>query len=331
VSRNALQELVQDGLAYTVDRQGAFVDDVSAVERSGCALECVTIVERPEGTHPAFNRAAYYRSYAEFLSSHQVEMRTARSPGDGQSIEGLLPATTPLDRQGCVLVNVRDQAGLLSWLNDAGVSYVVQNYRHYPRFGLPDHHSVIVNKVAGGFDAVNHLLALGHRKIGFIGSLPQHPDDPEEATFNVYDGYAAALKCAAVDCRPDFLAAPGTNDEPLAMEYARAYLDRPSLPTAVLTQTDILAICIMRIARERGIRIPEDLSVIGVDGLEESAATEPPLTTVTVPRRVLGQEALELLFDVAGGHVKGPQRRVLSCQLTVRKSTGPAPGQELRS
>jgi len=323
VCRNAIGELVSDGLAYTRNRQGVFVAKLLPEGRESEDLQCVTIIEPSDGTRPPLNRAAYFRSYVEFLTSHQVDMRTIRAPRDGEDMSDLLPPLPPPDRQGCLLIGYRPH--IMSWLNGAGRVYVIQNYTLYPSSGLPEHHSVIVNKVAGGFDAVNHLLALGHRKIGFIGSLPRNPDDPECATFNVYDGFAAALKCAAVECCPDYLASPATNDEALAMEYARAYLDRPRLPTAVLTQTDMMAICIMRLSHARGIRIPEDLSVIGFDGLEESAATEPPLTTVAVPRRALAREALQLLFDVAGEQVDEPQRRVLRCQLTVRKSTGPAP------
>jgi len=324
VARNAVRELVRDRLVYTVDRQGAFVSSCLSGDREGVGLQRVTIVERVEGIHPAFNREAYFHSYTTFLADRQVEMRTAVVPETEQERQALLSPDIPLEHQGCVLVNVIDTS-LMSWLNEQGVPYVVQCFRPYVADGLPDHHSVIVNKVAGGFDAVNHLLALGHRRIGFIGSYPDFPEDETSHTLNVFDGYISALKYAAISCNPAHLLAPASNEEEVSMQLAAEYLSRPDLPTAVLTQTDMTASCLLRVARDRGIRIPKDMSIIGFDGVAESAFTNPPLTTVAVPRRVLGQEALRLLFDVVGGHVKGPQRRVLSCQLTVRKSTGPAP------
>lgn len=326
VARNALSRLEAEGLIYSRERRGTFVRWGSPkANAQTVGLRCVNIVERAEGTVPLFNRTAYLRSYTEVLEQHDLKMRLVSAPAREEECNALFSSRFALRQQGCVLVNVLDPM-FLRWLQQQGAPHVVQHFKQYHADNLPEHHSVIVNKTAGGFEATRHLLGLGHRRIGFMGSVPDPSSNTPLPLLNVYDGYVAALQCAAFLPRPADLMSPGTNTESVALEMARRYLDRPDLPTAVVTQTDILAASLLRVARDRGIAVPEQLSVIGVDGLDESAETDPPLTVVAVPRRILGREALQLLLDVVDGKVEGFQHRALDCRLVIRKSTGPAHG-----
>lgn len=324
VARNALDILAGEKMICKRERHGTRVS-WEARHDLGVEghLQCVNIVERSGGTLPPFNHAAYLDSYAEFVRTHRTTMRLVCAPTAPNDFAAIFAADVPLRKQGCVLVNVI-RPELIEWLNSNRIPYVLQNYRQYPMAGLPGHHSVIVNKVAGGFEATNHLLTLGHRRIGFIGSLPAHLPQGRADTMNVYDGYEAAMKCATIEIQGDWIMAPSPADA-ATMEAARAYLSRKHRPTAILTQTDMLAMALLRVAEEMRVRVPEDLSVVGFDGLDESALTHPPLTTVFVPRRILAREAIRLLFDIAAGRTRGFQRNVLPCQLTVRESSGVAP------
>lgn len=325
VARNALGRLETEGLVYSHERRGTFVRWGSPkAESQRPGIRCVNIIERAEGTVPLFNRTAYLRSYTEVLEDHDLKMRLVSAPSREEECAAIFSSRFPPRQQGCVLVNILDPM-LLNWLNREGVPYVVQNFKQYLAEGLPEHHSVIVNKTAGAFEATRYLLSLGHRRIGFIGSVPSPGSNAGVPLLNVYDGYLAALQCAALLPQGSDVMSPGTNTESVAMKIAREYLGRADLPTAVLTQTDMLATALIRVARERGIAVPGQLSVIGVDGLDESAETDPPLTVVAVPRRILGREALQLLFDVVDGKAQGFQHRVLDCQLVIRKSTAQAP------
>jgi len=325
LARNALNILAREGLVYSRERQGTFVTcQGQPASRGAARLECVNIIERAEGTAPPFNWTAYCASYTEFLAARGVPMRRTSLPPDEARWDDVLSPDAAPERQGCVLVNII-QPAFLSWLGRKGTPFVSQYFRQYSMAGLPEHRGVIVNKIGGAFRAANYLLALGHRRIGFIGSVPDDPWGPHADTLNVYDGLLAALRTAGLDVCPEFFDSAWPSNESDHMRLAREYLGRPVLPTAVLTQTDVYALALLRAAREQGLRVPDDLSVVGFDGLEQAAWADPPLTTVAVPRRILGGEALRLLFDAVEGRASPSERRVLECQLTVRKSAGPAP------
>ena len=327
LARNALSQLVQDGIAYTLDRQGTFVSEaIPHQETKHSALRRVVVIERSTGTHPAYNETAYFDSYRQLLDQHGVEMHRTRLPLDKSQIRALFPGDIPRHEQGALLVNAHDEQ-LMAMLNDIGVHFVVQKFIAYSTENLPPHASVVVNKVAGAFDMTNYLLGLGHRRIGFIGTNP-HSEDCGPSDFNVYEGFAAALRCNAMGVHTKYLANRAVNDPEEGMRLARAYFERPELPTAILAQCDMQAACLLRAAKERGIRVPEELSIVGFDGLKEFADSDPPLTTVNDPRRVLAREAMQLLIDIAEDPSAGPVRRVISCPLTIRQSAGPAPADE---
>jgi DNA-binding LacI/PurR family transcriptional regulator len=104
---------------------------------------------------------------------------------------------------------------------------------------------------------------------------------------------------------------------------ARAVLDQPDPPTAIFAGSDMQAFGVYKEAAARGLRIPEDLSVVGFDDIAFSELTTPPLTTVRQPLARMAAEAVRLLLD-AGDGMPGPPRRVeLATHLVVRGSTGP--------
>jgi DNA-binding LacI/PurR family transcriptional regulator len=167
--------------------------------------------------------------------------------------------------------------------------------------------------VESGVDlALRHLLELGHRRIGHLAS------DIDRATFR--------RRRARMD---EVLAAEGLESCPRAVapfrfEPARAaaleVLD--ARPTAVFCDDDILAGGVYLAARERGLRIPADLSVIGFDDLPFAQVLEPPLTTVAIDAERLGGTAFELLEALIAGRPPGPDR-ILDAELVVRDSTAP--------
>jgi LacI family transcriptional regulator len=190
-----------------------------------------------------------------------------------------------------------------------------------PSYGAP---VVAVDPHAGGEDvptvdsdnrrgaelAVEHLLELGHRRIGFLAGRP----DLESARQREA-GYHATLAAAGVPADPT-LVHGGDYDEDVAGQAAHALLTQPCRPTAVFAANDISAIATMDVAVTLGLRVPDDLSVIGFDNIPESAFTQPALTTIEQPIQLMGERAVEILVALLAGrqpratHVRLPTRLV---------------------
>lgn len=183
-----------------------------------------------------------------------------------------------------------------------------------------DLHSVAVDDRGGASMAVEHLLALGHRRIGYLGA-------PSRAASNLrrrrgyVDALAAAgaahdpalvLDATALDAEPDADFAAGRVLAPLL-------LDRGA--TALFCYNDMIAVGALRACRDRRLRVPGQVSIVGFDDVPLSRYCDPELTTVRQPRVLLGAAAMQLLLDQLDGR---PVRdRVIAPELVVRESTGP--------
>jgi DNA-binding LacI/PurR family transcriptional regulator len=173
---------------------------------------------------------------------------------------------------------------------------------------------------AGGTDAaMEHLIGLGHRRIAQLGSRVEYP------TFEIRKArWRAAL--SRVGVAPDEMLWTGSRfDFDDAAAAAGDLLDRKPPPTAILCDDDILAGGVYLAARERGIRIPDDLSVIGFDDLDFAKVLDPPLTTIAADAEQLGAVAFRLLEALITGE-PGEPGQVLPVELEVRESTAPPPG-----
>src|SRR5690554_793765 len=172
---------------------------------------------------------------------------------------------------------------------------------------------------SGGLAATRHLLGLGHRRIAVISG----PGDVLCSRARV-DGYRMALDEAGVDidpsliCYGDFFVGGGYT-------HGSALLDRPDRPTAIFAGSDNQALGVLRAARERGLRIPEDLSVVGYDDLPVTEWLAPPLTTVHQPLTEMASTATQILLRLARGEPVRNSRIDLATELVVRQSTPPPP------
>jgi LacI family transcriptional regulator len=251
------------------------------------------------------------------LDLYDIKTRFLFWDDDQLDYEGIFWEQAPRAEQACVLLD-RRMPGLLGWLNQQGVPYVVQSHCAYRYHDLPAHDKVYVNKVGGSFQAAQHLLELGHRRIGFAGRTAVHASfDPE------HEGVSAALRCVGLDLRPEDVLAIHTEVPEIAEPHCRQFLERPDRPTAVVADNGPMAIGLLNAAAALGLRVPEDLSVIGFD--TPGTAAYPRLSTIVVPRRELARTAVRTVLQQARGLLDGPQTRVLHCELDLRESTGPAP------
>ena len=173
---------------------------------------------------------------------------------------------------------------------------------------------------SGGLAATEHLLALGHRRIGLIAGPPRLLCSRAR-----FDGYRAALEAAglAVD---DTLVVPGDFRPESGFTGCTALLDLPEPPTAVFAASDQMALGAIEALRRRGLRAPEDMSVVGFDDLPEVRWSAPPLTTVRQPLADMGKLAVRTVLGLARGERPDSPRVELGTELVVRSSTAPPRG-----
>ena len=169
----------------------------------------------------------------------------------------------------------------------------------------------------GGYQATRHLLDLGHRRIGFAGG---HPDSTP-ARHRLH-GFRGALSAAGLSDDRDLIRQVGfTHTDGRLM--AEQLLDLESPPTAIVAGCDASALGVLAAARDRHLRVPEDLSVVGFDDTYMAESAAPPLTTVRQPLREMGRLAVRTVLALAQGERPDTHHFELATTLIVRESTAP--------
>jgi DNA-binding LacI/PurR family transcriptional regulator len=180
--------------------------------------------------------------------------------------------------------------------------------------------SIAVDDVAGGEIATGHLLNLGHRRIALIGDPP--PEFRFDWSRDRTRGYERALGSAGIEVRSDYVR-EGTRLPHVARAVAAELLSMAERPTAIFAASDTQALGALDAARSLGIRVPEELSVIGFDDIEVAGLVG--LTTVRQPLLQSGRRGAGLLLEALSGLTVEPLRELLPLELVVRSTTGPAP------
>jgi len=176
--------------------------------------------------------------------------------------------------------------------------------------------SISVDNRHGGYVATQHLLNLGHRRIAYVAGLPAHSDDLDR-----YAGYQDALREAGVPLderlviEGDGRASGGERALPTLLA-----LDPP--PTAAFCYNDMTAIGLLAAARRAGLRLPEELAVVGFDDILFAALAQPTLTTIAQPKHEMGRRAVERALALLAGEGEEPDHLSLQGQLIIRESSG---------
>ena len=213
---------------------------------------------------------------------------------------------------GVILVTSVLEPGLHDELQRLGVPLVVIDPAGSPASEAP---TVGATNWAGGMAATEHLLGLGHRRIGFIEGPPRLLCSRARL-----DGYRAALDVAGVPV-DDELIVPGDFYHESGFTGCNRLLDLAQPPTAVFASSDQMALGAIEALRRRGLRVPEDMSVVGFDDLPEVRWSAPPLTTVRQPLSDMGKLAARAVLDLARSVAPASQRIELATELVVRAST----------
>ncbi len=180
--------------------------------------------------------------------------------------------------------------------------------------------TVLIDNVAAAFTATWHLIDLGHRRIGFITG-----PSGNVLTKDRLAGYRKALTAAHIPIDATLVAA-GDFSIAAGITATTTLLALPTRPTALVASNDEMALGALHGAKRIGLRIPEDLSIVGFDDIRFSAVCDPPLTTISQPRQEIGRRAMNLLLEHLANPGSAPVEIVLEANLVVRSSTGPGPG-----
>ena len=218
------------------------------------------------------------------------------------------------DTDGVILVMSGFTSGQLEQLRAANIPLVVIDPVNPPPPDLP---SVGATNWAGGLAATEHLLELGHRRIGAMAG----PGDYLCSRART-DGYRSALERAGLGFDPA-LVRNGDFQHEGGFVCGGELLDLPDPPSAIFAGSDQQAFGLYEAARQRGLRVPQDLSVVGFDDLPVARWVSPPLTTVRQPLAEMGRAAAQVLDDLIDGVPLRMNRVELSTELIVRESTAP--------
>ena len=209
--------------------------------------------------------------------------------------------------------------GLLMVLPVDPGAYVASIRRRDVPFILIDHEgldkqgpSVGATNRLGANQAADHIIGLGHRRIGFITGNMDMDCAPERLA-----GYRESLDRHLIPFDPD-LVREGDFHKPLAYQRTNELLALPEPPTAILASNDVSAFGVMDAVRDHGLRIPDNVSVMGFDDIPDAAKANPPLTTIRQPMFEMGRLATRMLLDKIADPTREIGRSELQTELIVR-------------
>lgn len=259
-------------------------------------------------------------NFGEFAAGALTTAETA-----GYSVHFVSPLHGPLalavDRAnaaGVIAIGVRADGPEIDEIRRADIPVVTVDSS--PSIDEP---SVTVDDEGGARAAAAHQLGLGHRRflVLSLGPYPSSMGDPWSVRARRMAGYSSALADDGIVLPESAVQFGPASVEGGTEAFLRAWAAGVR-PTAVLAMSDAMAIGVLSAARQLGIRVPRDMSIVGFDDIELAPYTDPPLTTVRQPTRLKGEEAVRLLLD--GPPRRDDQRgehRLLDTQLVIRSST----------
>ena len=274
----------------------------------------VVAVIVPFFTRPGFserlNGVVSVLSQTEYdLVIHNIETPEQRS-----DCFRFIPRRTRAD--GALILSLPPFDAETTILTDADVPIVLIDSDHPT---LTMFHRVTVDDVAGGQVATRYLIELGHTRIGFVGDIIDNPFNFVSSR-NRYWGYCKALEAAGIPLRPEYFG-EDQHGRRQARNTAKRMLALSDRPTAIFAASDTQAVGVLEAARDAGLRVPEDLSVIGYDDIE--IADIMGLTTIRQMLFESGQRGVELLLETLESPQIEPVREVLPTELIVRSTTAP--------
>jgi LacI family transcriptional regulator len=267
----------------------------------------------PFFTRPAFTERLRGVEYALADSEYDLILFNVETTAKRDAYFQNVPRRERFD--GLLIVSLSPRNGEVEHFLQADVPTVLIDAHH------PGLSRVVIDDVAGGRLATQHLFELGHRRIGFIGDRLDNPFN-FVSNRDRYTGYRQALAEAGLSF-PAAYHCQGEHGREQARHMASQLLALPDPPTAIFAASDTQALGALEAAQDAGLKVPEDLSVVGYDDIE--IAEFFGLTTVRQPLFALGVEGVELLLETIASPPATPRRVLLPVELVSRGTTAPPP------
>jgi LacI family transcriptional regulator len=265
--------------------------------------------------HPGYF-ASILAGAAEALYEHDRRVVLCPTRHSRAREVSLLDRLADGETDGAILVLPEESSEELSALASHGYPFVIVDPLWQLDVGIP---VVSAANSSGATQATRHLLELGHRRIGVVSGPAGWTASEERLR-----GHHAALAGAGVLPDPGLVVYSNFRVDG-GVAAAGALLDSAERPTAIFAFNDSMAIGVVQAARERGLRLPADLSVVGFDDTSESLIVWPTLTTVRQPLAEMGRTAVSILLRQIENRRFEPLRVELETKLIVRDSTAPPP------
>lgn len=215
---------------------------------------------------------------------------------------------------GLLLVGCDASLDIVSEAEDRGIPIILVD--NESKEGRVD--CIVSDNEGASSNAMHYLHTLGHRKIGFIGGPQSHVSLAQR-----YRGYVSALQEFEIDFRRGwviFAESVEAHGPEIGYEGTCKLMEATERPTAIFADNDMTALGVLKALHEKGIKVPEEVSVIGFDNIEVSAHTHPPLTTMHIPKMQMGSLAARRLVDLIRGKDMAPIKTVVYATLVVRNS-----------
>lgn len=261
-------------------------------------------------SQPYFSRVIHGYEKVLNAAGYHTMIFSSMEQGDHESV--LLKQISSMNIAGIIIDPAHNSDPEQRALKQAGIPYVFSN-----RFlNADEDHYVAADNEAAGYIATKHLL---ERKPGRPVYCVNGPDRISP-TIKRYEGYCRAMEDAGIAVDPSWVL---DNNFDLVDAYRAGthIAERADGPCSVFCSTDQLAIGVMRALKDKGLSVPNDVGVIGVDDIDMAAYLTPALTTVALPKEQIGEQTAKILIELmAGKKVKRP-RRLLEPELTLRETT----------
>lgn len=276
----------------------------------------------PDSANPFFAEVGHSIEIAAFEAGYSVILCNTENDFEKESL--YIDVLTNKQVDGMIFVATGERTDSLKNLVEMKIPTVVMD-RDFPGLELD---LVLADSFQGGVLATQHLISLGHKRIGCIaGPSSINPSSRRLA------GYKQALQATNLVIEPE-LVMNGDFHPESGWEIGRAMLSRRDAPTAIFACNDLMAMGVLRAATDLGLRVPDDLALVGYDDIELASYTNPPLTTIKQPKVEMGLATLNFLLGRIKDKQIAPQRALLPVSLVIRGSCGaqkltkPYPGGE---
>ena len=248
--------------------------------------------------------------YVCLEENYHVLIEPQTSPNSG--VLRLLHLVREKHADGMIISGPRFNDELIISLKQENIPVVLQGF--LPGSDLP---SVDVDNLGGAKTAVDHLIRLGHKRIGLITNGPLI----YSAALARQQGYEAALRESNLPLDPDLLREGEFNPESGARAM-KSLLALSNPPTAVFIASDMVAIGVIQAIRKAQLKIPQDIALVGFDDIPWAAYLSPGLTTIRLPAQEIGQQAAKLLITFLEGNTPSKTKIFLPTKLIIRDSCG---------